>query len=257
MDVHTNIPLGNYTTMKLGGTARFMTSVYSSKDVQEVCARAKSNKLRIFILGGGSNSIARDEGFDGIVVLNRIRGYEIIEDAPNSMTFRVGGGENWDDFVKLTVEKNLHGIEALSSVPGSVGASPVQNIGAYGQEVSETIHAVEAYDIQEDKSVTLQNVDCEFSYRSSIFREGSTGRFFITHVHFTLSKNPPKPPFYKAIDDFFTEHNVTIFTPSEIRRAVAAIRANKLPDPNVLPNTGSFFKNAIIDDWQYNELIAE
>ena len=257
MEVHTNIPLSKYTTMKLGGNARFMTSVHKPEDVREVCLRAKSQNLRIFILGGGSNSIARDEGFDGIVIRNRINGIEMTEDTPSSSSYRVGGGESWDNFVKLTVENNLSGLEALSSIPGSVGASPVQNIGAYGQEVSDTIISVEAYDIQEDRFVVLQSSDCQFAYRSSIFRENAMGRFFITHVSFIVSKNLPRPPFYKAIEDYFSANNVTIYTPAEIRKAVIEIRTDKLPDPAVLPNTGSFFKNAIIDDWRYNELKKE
>lgn len=257
MDIHTNIPLANYTTMKLGGNARFMTNVHSPEDVKQVLTNANQQKLRVFILGGGSNSIARDEGFDGLVVRNRIRGIDIIENTPGSTTFKVGAGEDWDDFVAMTVDRRLHGIEALSRVPGTVGASPVQNIGAYGQEVSETIQSVDAYDMQADRFVSLPNSECGFAYRSSIFREQAAGRYVITHVTFKLSKNPPKPPFYKAIEEHFTKNNITIFTPAEIRKAVSEIRANKLPDPTKVANSGSFFKNAIIEDWQYNDLIQD
>ena len=254
MDIHTNIPLKNYTTMQLGGNARFMADAHSPEDVAQICTRALDQKLPIYILGRGSNSIASDEGYPGIVVRNRIMGIEMLDDTASKTTFRVGAGENWDNFVAQTVTRNLHGIETLSAIPGTVGASPVQNIGAYGQEVAETIQSIEAYDIYKKQLVTLKSSDCRFAYRSSIFRESAKGRYVITHVTFTLSKNPPKPPFYKAIEEYFATHNVTIFTPAEIRKAVSDIRAEKLPDPIKLPNTGSFFKNAIIDDWQRDEL---
>ena len=257
MQVHTNIPLKNYTTMRLGGNARFMTDIHSIDELTQLCDKATELQLLIFILGGGSNTIARDEGFDGIVARNRITGYEVIDDNPSSTVIKVGGGENWDETVKKTVDAHLSGIEALSSVPGTVGAAPVQNIGAYGQEVADTIVSVEAYDMHERQLVTLQNEDCHFAYRHSIFRGEAAGRYCIVSVTFQLSKNMPQPPFYAAVEKYFTEHNVTIFTPDAIRQAVMAIRKDKLPDPAERPNTGSFFKNAVIDDWLYQELIAE
>lgn len=257
MQVHTNIPLKNYTTMKLGGNARFMTDIHDQTELEHIIQQSAAQQLPIFVLGGGSNTIARDEGFNGIVARNRVMGYEVIEDAPGHATIRVGGGEIWDDTVKRTVDASLSGIEALSSIPGTVGASPVQNIGAYGQEVSESIVTVEAYDMAADQMVTLSNEQCGFSYRHSIFRGEAAGRYFIMYVTFRLSKNMPQPPFYKAIEDYLSTHNVTIFTPQTIRDAVTAIRAEKLPDPRERPNAGSFFKNAIIEDWHYQELIKE
>lgn len=257
MQVHTNIPLSNYTTMKLGGRARFMTDIHDQAELEHILQQAGAQQLPVFVLGGGSNTIARDEGFNGIVARNRIMGYEVIEDTPSYTTIRVGGGELWDDTVKKTVEANLSGIEALSAIPGTVGASPVQNIGAYGQEVSDSIKMVEAYDMASGQAVSLTPDQCGFSYRHSIFRGEAAGRYFIMYVTFQLSKNMPQPPFYKAIDDYFDANNVTIFTPHTIRDAVTAIRADKLPDPRERPNTGSFFKNAIIEDWQYQELIKE
>src|SRR6266567_1258401 len=132
MDIHTNIPLKNYTTMKLGGNARFMTDAHTSADVQEICRNAVKQGLAIFILGGGSNVIVRDEGFNGIVIRNRIPGFEIVQDESGATTIKVGAGENWDETVKRTVDMNLSGIEAMSAIPGTAGAAPVQNVGAYG-----------------------------------------------------------------------------------------------------------------------------
>lgn len=257
MDVHTNIPLKNYTTMKVGGSARFMTDVHTPDEVALAVNNAREQGLKVYVLGGGSNSIARDGVFDGIVIRPRIMGITEVENAPGYKIFRVGAGENWDSFVSMTVDHRLSGIEALSAIPGTVGASPVQNIGAYGQDVSETIVEVTAYDSETKQHVTLQNEDCVFSYRDSIFRNSEKGRYVIEYVTFKLSKDPPTPPYYKAVEDYFAANNMSIITPSELRKAVMAIRADKLPDPAITPNAGSFFKNAVIDNWQYQELIKQ
>ena len=257
MDIHTNIPLKNYTTMRLGGNARFMTEVHTADDVAVVCNNAHTQNLPIFILGGGSNVIVRDEGFQGIIIRNRIPGFEVIADDSMGTTLKIGAGENWDEVVKRTVDMNLSGIEAMSTIPGTAGAAPVQNVGAYGQEIAETLVSIEAYDIQTNQFVLLSNADCGFSYRHSIFRGTESGRYVITSITLKLYKAAPQPPFYKAIQDYFESHGITIFTPQAIRDAVTVIRSDKLPDPALTPNTGSFFKNAIIEDWQLNDLRKE
>lgn len=257
MDIHTNIPLKNYTTMRLGGNARFMTEVHTPEEVAEVCRNAHMQNLPIFILGGGSNTIVHDEGFNGIVIRNRLPGFEIVSEEASQTTIKIGAGENWDEIVKRTVDLNLSGIEAMSAIPGTVGAAPVQNVGAYGQEIADTLVFLDAYDIQTDRFVTLESSDCGFSYRQSIFRSTSAGRYVITSVTLRLYKASPQPPFYKAVQDYFDTHNVTLFTAQTIRDAVIAIRADKLPDPTITPNTGSFFKNAIVEDWQLNDLKKE
>jgi UDP-N-acetylmuramate dehydrogenase len=257
MDIHTNIPLKNYTTMRLGGNARFMTEVHTPNDVAEVCRNARLQNLPIFILGGGSNVIVRDEGFNGIVIRNRIPGFDVIADDPSHTILKIGAGENWDEVVRRTVEMNLSGIEAMSAIPGTAGAAPVQNVGAYGQEIADTLVSVEAYDITTDAFVTLASTDCGFSYRHSIFRGDAAGRYAITSITVQLYKAAPQPPFYAAIQDYFDAHDITIYTPQIIREAVIDIRKNKLPDPTVTPNTGSFFKNAIVEDWQLTDLRKE
>lgn len=257
MEIHTNIPLKNYTTMCLGGNARFMTDVHNADEIAEICKNARAQKLPIFVLGGGSNVIVRDEGFNGIVMRNRLPGFEIISEDPSQVTIKIGAGENWDEVVKRTVELNLSGIEAMSAIPGTAGAAPVQNVGAYGQEIAETLVSLEAYDTQEDRLVVLENSDCGFSYRQSIFRSTSAGRYVITNITLQLYKAAPQPPFYGAVQNYFDEHNITMYTPQTIRDAVIAIRTDKLPDPSVTPNTGSFFKNAIIEEWQLNDLRKE
>ena len=257
MEIHNNIPLKNLTTMRLGGPAKFMADVHTPEELSELITRAKSQNLPFFILGGGSNTIAHDEGYSGLVIRNMIKGFEVISETAGDITIKVGAGENWDDFVKRTVDMRLSGVEALSMIPGTVGASPVQNIGAYGQEVADSILQVGAFDSVNNQFVTLQNNDCDFGYRSSIFRGRETGRYGITYVTFRLFKSVPQPPFYEAVQKYLDEKSITLFTPQILRDAVIAIRMEKLPDPKERPNSGSFFKNAIIEDWQFNELIAQ
>jgi len=257
MDIHTNIPLKNYTTMKLGGPARFMGDAFTPQDVMTIYKNARAQQLPVFVLGGGSNVIVRDVGYQGIVMRNKIKGFEVIEDTPNDTTLQIGAGENWDEVVKRSVEMGLSGIEAMSAIPGTSGAAPVQNVGAYGQEIAETLVSLDAYDSEQDKLIVLQNAECGFSYRHSIFRGEAQGRYVITSIRLKLSKTNPSPPFYKALQDYFDERSVTFFTPATIRDAVMQIRKDKLPDPTERPNTGSFFKNAIIEQWQLEELQKE
>lgn len=256
MDIHTNVPLKNFTTMKIGGNARFMIEVRTPDEIATVYRNAKAQSLPIFILGGGSNVIAKDEGFNGIVVRVRIPGFEIIADDINTTTFKIGAGEDWDSVVKRTVDMHLSGIEAMSAIPGTTGAGPVQNTGAYGQEIADTLQSLDAYDSQTDTFLTLANADCGFSYRNSIFRSSATGRYVITSVTLKLSKSQPQPPFYDSLQKYLDDHNIKIFTQDIIRDAVIDLRKSKLPDPKFLPNTGSFFKNTIVEAWQLSDLRA-
>ncbi len=257
MDIHTNIPLKNYVTMRIGGNARFMADIHSAGEISEIVARANQQNLPIYILGGGSNTIVHDEGFDGLVLRNRIPGFEAVADTASDATLKIGAGEDWDSVVARTVDMNLIGIECLSAIPGTAGAAPVQNIGAYGQEVAETLVSLEAYDRQAGQIVTLTNEQCGFSYRHSIFRGEYAGRYIITSITLRLFKAAPQPPFYKAVQDYLDANTITIYTPKVLREAVSAIRKDKLPDPKERPNNGSFFKNAIVEGWQLNDLRAE
>lgn len=256
MDIHTNIPLKNLTTMKLGGPAKYFAEAHSVQELHELYSNAQTKNIPVFILSGGSNVIAHDEGYDGLILRIRIPGFEVITDDLNTTTIKVGAGELWDDVVRRSVEMRLSGIEAMSAIPGYAGAAPVQNIGAYGQEIADTLTSLEAYDTQTHRIITLQNADCEFSYRHSIFRGGEQGRYIITSITLTLSKNLPTAPFYDSLQAYFDEHLVTVFTQQVVRDAVIAIRTDKLPDPVIHPNSGSFFKNALIESWQRDELLA-
>lgn len=254
MDIRTNIPLKNLTTMKLGGPAQYFSDIHTVQELHDLLVDAQAKNIPVFILGGGSNVIAHDEGYKGLVLRIRLAGFEIIADDLYSTTIKIGAGENWDEVVKRTVDMRLTGIEAMSAIPGTTGAAPVQNVGAYGQEIAETLVSLEAYDRQTNQIVTLQNEDCGFSYRHSIFRGDALGRYVITSVTLKLNKSLPTPPFYDSLQKYFDEHAISVFTQQTVRNAVMAIRADKLPDPAVKPSSGSFFKNALIETWQLTEL---
>ncbi len=233
-----------------GGTEQWSTNLYKYED-------AVAKNIPIFILGSGSNVVAREEGYEGLVLRIKLTGFEVIADDLYSTTIKIGAGENWDQVVKRTVDMRLTGIEAMSAIPGTAGAAPVQNVGAYGQEIAETLVSLEAYDSQTHSIVTLQNEDCGFSYRHSIFRGDSLGRYVITSITLKLSKTLPAPPFYESLQKYFDEHAISVFTQETVRDAVVAIRADKLPDPAVKPSSGSFFKNALIETWQLTDLQAK
>lgn len=257
MNVQTNIQLSTLTTMRIGGVANYVADATTPAELQQIYQNAKKMQQPVFILGEGSNVICHDEGFSGVVIHIRIPGMEVIGEDKDTVTIKAGGGEKWDKLVEFTVQKNLSGIASLSGIPGTVGAAPVQNIGAYGQELSDTLVSLEAYDTQTDSFVTLENNDCGFSYRNSIFRDGSKGRYAITSITLRLFKAPPKPPFYDSLQKRFDELGVTEYTVQLVRDNVLAIRSSKLPDPAKLPNSGSFFKNAIVEKWKVEDLLKE
>lgn len=242
--------------MKIGGNANYVADITSAEDLQQLFQNSKKLGQPVYVVGGGSNLIAHDEGFPGIIVHNRIMGIEILDDNPTSTTVSVGAGENWDGLVKQMVERNLSGIEAMSGIPGTVGAAPVQNIGAYGQELSDTFVSCEAYDTAVDGFVTLTWEECGFSYRHSIFRGEAAGRYIITKVTLTLNKKRPEPPFYEALEKYLESKQIGTMTVTVqiVRDAVLEIRADKLPDPSLVPNAGSFFKNPIIENWQAEDI---
>lgn len=256
MDVHTNIPLKNLTTMRLGGPSKFFAEAHSPAELQEIYQKASSQQLPIFVIGGGSNLIAHDEGYNGLVIRMKIMGFDVIAEDLNTATIKIGAGENWDEAVKKTVDRNLSGIEAMSLIPGTVGAAPVQNVGAYGQDIAGVMESLEAYDTTANSFVTLSNADCEFSYRHSIFRGSQQGRYIITSVTIKLSKSLPSPPFYESLQAYFDQNAISVFTQQTVRDAVIAIRSEKLPDPAAFASAGSFFKNAIVEEWKINELRA-
>jgi UDP-N-acetylmuramate dehydrogenase len=256
MDLQQNIPLRDHSTMRLGGLAAYFVAVHTKEELTQALDWAATNNLPIIMVGAGSNIVWKDEGFQGLLVANRIMGFEEqFEDGENYFV-TVGAGENWDSVVARTVEKGMTGIEALSLVPGTAGATPVQNVGAYGQEIAETLVSVEAYDSLGRAYVILKADELGFGYRTSIFKTTARGRYFITSIRLHLKYGNPQPPFYRALEEYLKAHDVHEITPHAVRSAVVAIRENKLPDPELVANNGSFFANPIVDNDQFTRIIA-
>lgn len=252
-----NVPLQAYSTMRVGGKAAYLSEVNDRKDVSELVAWAEARQLPVIIIGDGSNIVWRDEGFPGLVLVNRLMKFESFEQDENTTYLTIGGGENWDSAVARSVDMGLSGIAELSLVPGTAGATPVQNVGAYGQEISNSLVTLEAFDIGKQRFVTMPAADCEFGYRTSRFRTTDKNRFFITSITLMLTKMKPMPPYYDAVQQYFDQNHVATPTPADIRRAVISIRSAKLPDPKVVANNGSFFHNPVIDQAQFSQLIDQ
>ena len=255
--IKENIELKNFTTLKIGGLARFFISAETEEDVVEAVAFAEENELELFILGGGSNIVVSDKGFDGLVLQINLKGIEIENETVEIAKISAKAGEDWDDFAAFCVEKNLGGIECLSGIPGFVGGTPIQNVGAYGQEVSETIKTVRVYDRKSKEILNLNNSDCKFTYRSSIFNTTEQNRFIVLSVTYDLIKNGQPKIIYKDLIQIFDGRIPDLH---ETREAVCRIRADKamLVRQGGLDSqsVGSFFKNPIITNAKF-EKVAE
>ncbi len=249
-----NVPLRDYTTMKLGGPARYFTTATTTNELLEALQFAESHHIPFLVLGQGSNMIVTDNGFPGVVILNRLRGFSIVSEDAAMIRLKMGAGERWDSMVQQSVDLQVSGIEALSAIPGYVGAAPVQNIGAYGQEIADTLLEVEAYDTTTHSYVTLQNSDCDFSYRQSIFNSSQKNRYIIISITLELTKGSMSPPFYDSLQAYLNTHEITDYSPDSIRNAIIAILTTKLTETSLIANSGSFFKNPIAEKWQIDAI---
>ncbi|KAF3319085.1 hypothetical protein TWF173_003538 [Orbilia oligospora] len=239
MEILENASLEDYSTMRLGGRAAYLTKVADRERLKEATTWAKQRQLPVIMIGSGSNIIWKDSGFNGLVICNRILYYQeepIGGDANKTVLVKVGAGENWDKVVERTVSRGLSGIESLSLIPGTAGATPVQNVGAYGQEIRDTLVSVEAYDNESGEIVIINKEDCGLSYRTSRFKAVDRGRFYITMITLQLRRGDPVQPFYPAVQNYLADHGIVNFTPQTIRDAVIAIRQARLPDPVLVPN---------------------
>ena len=230
--------------MRLGGPARYVVEIENPQEIPDAYGFARQYQLPTFVLGYGANVIGHDEGFNGVIIINRMRG--ITEPAPNII--KAMGGEYWDNVVEYACNKNYTGIEALSKIPGLAGGAPVQNIGAYGQDVSDVLTEVEAYDSTTGEFVTLSKSDLHFSYRKSILNTSAKNRYFIISITLQLHEGTMPRPFYYSIEKYIDQNNLTDFSPQGIRKIVSAIRTEKLPDPVDKASSGSFFHNVYLND---------
>lgn len=248
MLLQEQVPLAELTTFLVGGPARYLARASTESDVLEALEFAASRRLELFVLGGGSNLVISDRGFPGLVLKIEIRGIAS-EPSDHQQIFDVGAGEDWDAFVAHTVEQNCAGLECLSGIPGTVGGTPVQNVGAYGQEVSQTIECVAAVEIISGKKRLFSNADCEFAYRTSLFNTRERGRYVLLCVHYRLQPGGSPTISYRDVQNHFAEKG----TPSllDTRNAVRDIRHSKamliVPGDDDCRSAGSFFKNPIVD----------
>lgn len=253
--IKKNIPLSDLTTFRVGGLAKYYVEVKSKKELLETVEFAKDKKLPIFVLGGGSDVLLSDKGFKGLVL--RYKGKSLkFEKKDGVVLVTAGAGLIWDDLVKKAVEKNLQGIECLSGIPGSVGAAPIQNIGAYGQELKDVFVALIAYDFKESKFVNFTKSDCKFSYRESVFkRPENKGKYIITDLTLKLNKDSLPTLSYQSLVEYLKEKKINKSSLQQVREAVLDLRGQKLEDPKILGNAGSFFKNPIVDQNILNKLL--
>jgi len=250
--INSNYPLRDYNTFNISVNAKLFYEFKDKISLQKILKREDLKNENILILGGGSN-ILFSKNYDGLILKNGILGINIISETNNHVEVQVGAGENWHEFVLWSINNNLSGIENLALIPGLVGASPIQNIGAYGMEVKDTITNVKFIDIKSGIEKSLNNKDCNFEYRSSIFKKELKNKTIITDVTFKLSKTDLNIIKYGAIK---SELKSLKEEPSSkaICQAVINIRSRKLPNPKELGNSGSFFKNPIITNNKYKQL---
>jgi UDP-N-acetylmuramate dehydrogenase len=255
MIIQENIPLKDYTTFRIGGPARYFVEISTIDELQKAVSFAKEKSLSVFILGGGSNMLVSDNGFSGVVIKISIMGKELHEQDSERVEVIAGAGEEWDAFVGYTVSENLHGLENLSLIPGNVGAAPVQNIGAYGTEVKNTISWVEVFNTETYSLEKFTNTECLFEYRDSYFKKPEGKKYVITRVAFVLTRNGSLSTDYKDVRDYIAAHASTDLSLQKVRDIIIAIRIKKLPDVKLVGTAGSFFKNPIIPIAQYQILL--
>ena len=254
MRIEESKSLKNYNTLKVECTATKFVEICSLEDLPELSNSLQHQKENILILGGGSN-ILFTKDFEGLIIHSKLNSIEIVNEDQNEITIQVGSGVEWDKFVSYCVERNWGGVENLSDIPGNVGASPVQNIGAYGTEAKDTISNVYAFDLHKGEKKAFSNEECKFDYRHSIFKQAPYNRLFVTHVEFKLQKSPNLNTSYGRVDEElkkYPERNL-----KNLRDAIIKIRQSKLPPVSELASAGSFFKNPVLDATQAEALVEK
>ncbi|MCF7819907.1 MAG: UDP-N-acetylmuramate dehydrogenase [Candidatus Pacebacteria bacterium] len=254
LNIQNNVKLATYTTFSIGGKAKYLVEAENLADIRQAVEIAKDKEVPLLIIGGGSNLLISDRDFEGLVIVNKLKGIkEIRERNSNEVLVTAKAGEVWDDLVKYTTKRNYWGLENLAYIPGTVGACPVQNIGAYGREIKDTFVSLEALNIEDLTLRTFYLKDCNFGYRSSIFKEGLKGKYIIVSVTFKLSLLPAPALDYGSLQEEINKEVVNI-NAEDVRLAVEKIRKSKLPEPKEFGNAGSFFKNPEISQEEFEKL---
>ena len=246
-----NNSLKHLNTFGIDASAKYFSTFSDADELSDLITQ--NPKLKAFILGGGSN-ILFTNNFDGLVLKNEIKGIDLIDEDNDHVYVKTGGGENWHQFVLYCISRNWAGMENLSLIPGNVGASPMQNIGAYGVEIKEVFYELEAYNLAEKKVFTFTLNDCEFAYRDSVFKNKYKNQFVILTVTYCLNKFPKLNLSYGAIEQELQKMNIKEPDIRSVSQAVINIRSEKLPNPATIGNAGSFFKNPIISKSGFENL---
>ncbi|MDZ7807131.1 MAG: UDP-N-acetylmuramate dehydrogenase [Gracilimonas sp.] len=255
-EVKEHFDLTNYNTMGVSAKSRYFASVSSPNELRQLLLKPDYKLVPKLMLGGGSNILFAND-FEGLLVHLDIKGREVVEESDEHILWKLGSGENWHESVIGAIEKGWGGIENLSLIPGSVGAAPIQNIGAYGVELEQVFHSLEALDLDTGVLKTFDHSDCKFGYRDSVFKNELKGKNVITSVTLKLSKNPELNTEYRALSDKLEEKGIDGPTIKDISDAVIEIRQSKLPDPEEIGNSGSFFKNPVISETEFKRLSSE
>ncbi|MFA6050259.1 MAG: UDP-N-acetylmuramate dehydrogenase [Candidatus Paceibacterota bacterium] len=254
LHIEEKVPLSGLSTFKVGGEAHFVLHIESEGQIKGALQFAEEKNLPVLVLGGGSNMLFSDNDFSGVVLKLEIMGKEVMEE-DEKVLVKAGAGEEWDAFVAWTVGHGYFGLENLSGIPGTVGAAPIQNIGAYGVEAKDYIESVVVFDMKEGKVKTLSNIECGFGYRTSVFKKESGKNFIVTSVTFSLSKVPDVKISYKDLSRFFEGRED--ISSIDVRNAVIEIRRSKFPDLKTSGTAGSFWKNIITDSANAERLLLE
>lgn len=253
MHIQENISLKPYHTFGINVSAKYLSACTNAEAVQEIFDFAEEKQLPHLVLGGGSNVLfTRD--FNGLIIRNEIKGKEIVRETDDHIWLKIGAGENWHQLVLYCVQNGWSGIENLALIPGCVGASPIQNIGAYGVELKESFFELEAWHLYDECMLTFNYAGCNFGYRDSIFKHEFKGNLLITSVTLRLQKKPVINTSYAALQQELEKAGVADPGIEEVCNAVIRIRSSKLPDPAVTGNAGSFFKNPVVSSTQYWDL---
>lgn len=255
MQVQKNISLQAYNTFGIAVNAQQFVEINALSDLEYLPALVKENE-NILILGGGSNLLFTQD-YNGLVIKNNLKGISQIKEDADTILIKAMAGETWHNLVMYCVENNFGGIENLSLIPGCVGASPIQNIGAYGVELKDVFVELEAMELQTGNIITVDKITCNFGYRNSIFKQDWKGKYIIISVTLQLQKNPKLNTSYGAIQHTLSKNNIANPSIKDISDAVIAIRQSKLPDPKVIGNAGSFFKNPEVEKSVYDNLLKQ
>ncbi|MEJ2103144.1 MAG: UDP-N-acetylmuramate dehydrogenase [Ignavibacteriaceae bacterium] len=256
MNLLSSHSLINFNTFGVDVKAKFFADVFSEEELITLINDQNFKKEKKYFLGGGSN-ILFTKDFDGIIIKVSIGGINIKDENADSVLIEAGAGVIWNDLVKFCVNKNFGGIENLTLIPGTVGAAPIQNIGAYGQELASTFESLSGIFVESSERNIFGKNECNFSYRSSIFKNELKNKFVITSVQLKLSKNPRPNISYKILREYLSEKKISTPTIADISNAVASLRKQRLPDPSKIGNAGSIFKNPVVSRREYGKLKSE